>query len=90
MRRLVQIFRSQDQQEMYLYVDKAIGLVDVPASLLKRFGEPEALMVLLLTPEYKLARVDAVEVLTRIQEQGFFLQMPPVAAELLSRDGSRD
>jgi uncharacterized protein YcgL (UPF0745 family) len=47
-------------------------------------------MVLLLTPERKLARVDAAEVLGKIQEQGFFLQMPPTMAELLSRDGSRE
>jgi uncharacterized protein YcgL (UPF0745 family) len=90
MQRLVQIYRSASQQEMYLYVDKANGLVDIPEPLLARFGEPQPVMVLLLTPERKLARVDAAEVLGKIQEQGFFLQMPPTMAELLSRDGSRE
>ena len=40
MQRLVQIYRSASQQEMYLYVDKANGLVDIPEPLLARFGEP--------------------------------------------------
>jgi uncharacterized protein len=88
MTRLVQIFRSPRQQEMYLYVDKARGPVDVPEALMARFGEPEAVMSLLLDPGRKLARADAAEVLEKIAEQGFYLQMPPTAAELLSRDGS--
>lgn len=90
MTRLVQIFKSSSQQEMYLYVDKARGLADVPDDLLARFGEPESLMTLLLAPGRKLARADATEVLTRISDQGFYLQMPPTAAELLLREGSRD
>lgn len=90
MQRLVQVYRSSSQQEMYLYVDKANGLVDIPEPLMARFGEPEPVMLLLLTPERKLARVDVAEVLDKIQEQGFFLQMPPTAGELLSRDGSRE
>ena len=88
MKRLVQVFRSPRQQEMYLYVDKARGPVDVPEALMARFGEPEAFMVLLLDPERKLARADAAEVLEKIDRQGFYLQMPPTAADLLSRDGS--
>lgn len=89
MKRLIQVFRSAQQQEMYLYVDKAHGLVDVPEPLMARFGEPEAFMTILLAPDRKLARADAKEVLDKIAQQGFYLQMPPTAAELLSREGSR-
>ncbi len=88
MKRLVEIFRSPRKQEMYLYVDKAAGMEDVPEVLLTQFGEPETVMTLLLTPERKLARVDAAEVLQKIDEQGFFLQMPPTEAELLRRDSA--
>jgi hypothetical protein len=73
---------------MYLYVDKARGMEDVPAALMERFGEPVEVMLLLLTPQRKLARVDVREVLEKIQEAGFYLQMPPTAAELLRREGS--
>jgi uncharacterized protein YcgL (UPF0745 family) len=75
---------------MYLYIDKQVGLAEVPDSLLAQFGEPESVMTLLLTPERKLARTSVAEVLESIHEKGFFLQMPPTYAELLSREGSRE
>jgi uncharacterized protein YcgL (UPF0745 family) len=53
-----------------------------------QFGEPEAVMILVLDPQRKLARADTAEVLADIAEKGFYLQMPPTAAELLRRDGS--
>lgn len=90
MKRLIEIFRSPRKQEMYLYVDKSAGFGEVPEPLLKQFGEPETVMTLLLTPERKLARANAAEVLQKIEEQGFFLQMPPTEAELLRRDRSGD
>jgi hypothetical protein len=87
MKRLCQVFRSPRKEEMYLYVDKARGLVDVPEVLMTQFGEPEAVMTLVLHPQRKLARADTAEVLADIAEKGFYLQMPPTAAELLRRDG---
>ena len=87
MRRVCQVFRSSKKEEMYLYVDKAQGLVDVPEALMTRFGEPQAVMTLLLDPERKLSRANASEVLKQIAELGYYLQMPPTAAELLRRDG---
>ena len=90
MRLVCEIFRSPRKAEMYLYVDKQMGLAEVPDSLLSQFGEPESVMTLLLTPERKLARTSAAEVLEGIQDNGFFLQMPPTHAELLAREGSRE
>ena len=84
---ICQVFKSPRQQEMYLYVDKARGLVDVPDVLMTQFGEPEAVMVILLDVRRKLARADVTEVLSGIAEDGFYLQMPPTLAELLRRDG---
>jgi uncharacterized protein YcgL (UPF0745 family) len=85
---ICQVFRSPHKPEMYLYVEKSRGCEDVPAALLAQFGEPEALMVLLITPEKKLARASAVEVLAQIEKLGFYLQMPPTSAELLVREGN--
>ena len=90
MRLVCEIFRSPRKAEMYLYVDKQMGLAEVPDSLLSQFGEPESVMTLLLTPEQKLARTSAAEVLEGIHDKGFFLQMPPTHAELLAREGSRE
>ena len=87
---LCEVFRSPRKAEMYLYIDKQAGLAELPESLLAQFGEPESVMTLLLTADRKLARTSAAEVLASIKEKGFFLQMPPTQAELLSREGSRE
>ncbi len=88
MKTLCQIFKSSRQEEMYLYVDRQEGLERVPAALLAKFGDPEEVMTLVLTPQRKLARADAAEVLESISERGFYLQMPPTPEELLRREGS--
>ena len=88
MKLLCQVFKSPRKPEMYLYVEKARGLVDVPEVLMTQFGEPQAVMTLVLDSQRKLARADTAEVLADIAEKGFYLQMPPTVAELLRRDGS--
>ncbi|MCL4106591.1 UNVERIFIED_CONTAM: hypothetical protein GTU68_009725 [Idotea baltica] len=84
---LCQVFKSKRNPEMYLYVDKSVGLTDVPAPLLKRFGDAEPLMVVLLGEGKKLARANPVQVVQEITDNGFYLQMPPTTAELLRREG---
>ncbi len=88
MRILCQVYKSEKNTEMYLYVEKDNGLQDVPQSLMKRFGEARELMVLLLQPGKKLARANVVEVMREITQKGFYLQMPPTAAQLYQREGS--
>ena len=77
MKKICTIYRSSKHEGMYLYVDKQEDLDRVPDALLKRFGKPEQAMTLVLTPERELARVDIAKVLEGLEEQGFFLQMPP-------------
>ena len=89
MRLVCQVFRSSRKQEMYLYVDKSRALQDIPDALLAQFGDPTPVMVLLLTPEKVLARANVAVVLADIKAQGFYLQMPPTAAELFARDNGR-
>jgi uncharacterized protein YcgL (UPF0745 family) len=88
-KRLVEIFSGTRKTESYLYVDKAQGLADVPEVLLAQFGEPRSVMTLMLDPQRKLARANAAEVLAKIEEHGYYLQMPPTQAELMNRDGNR-
>lgn len=83
MKKLCSIYRSPKEEGMYLYVDKDNDLASVPEALLKRFGQPELAMTLLLTPDKKLARADVAKVLETIEEQGFYLQMPPRPDEIM-------
>lgn len=80
---ICEVFKSPRKDEMYLYVDKRQGLKDVPDVLLERFGEPRSVMTMLLTPDKPLARVRAEDVIAAIEEQGFYLQMPPAKDESL-------
>lgn len=77
MQRICSIYRSSKVEDMYLFVDKAEDLARVPPELLQRFGRPELAMTLLITPQRRLARSSAAEVLEKIAGQGFYLQMPP-------------
>ena len=83
MKKLCSIYRSPKEEGMYLYVDKDNDLASVPEALLKRFGQPELAITLLLTPDKKLARADVAKVLEAIEEQGFYLQMPPRPDEIM-------
>ena len=75
--RVIEIFKGQKKEEMYLYVEQKHGLKSVPEDLLTTFGQTESVMVLLLTKDKELARVKAPDVLDAIENQGYFLQMPP-------------
>jgi len=52
-------------------------LASLPEVLLDRFGVPEFSFAFTLTPGRKLVAADAETVLRAIQNQGFYLQMPP-------------
>ena len=78
--RIVEILKGNKKEEMYLYVDQKEGLQRVPDDLLSTFGQTESVMVLPLTQDRKLARVEAADVLEAIAQQGYFLQMPPPEA----------
>ncbi|GHC31639.1 YcgL domain-containing protein [Aidingimonas halophila] len=76
-RLVCEVFKSSSREGMYLFVDKREGLEHVPDALLERFGEPVAIMTLLLTPERRLARASTKDVMDSIVDSGFYLQMPP-------------
>ena len=84
MKLITSVYRSKRKEGMYLYVEKSIGLENLPDALLKQFGIPEHSMVLVLTPEKKLANADAEKVIQAIKAEGFYLQMPPRVDQIMS------
>jgi uncharacterized protein YcgL (UPF0745 family) len=82
MKQLCAIYRSPKKEGMYLYVDKTQDLARVPEALLKQFGKPELAMTLLLGPDRKLSQANAAEVINAIDEQGYYLQLPPRPEDL--------
>lgn len=75
------IYKSPRKSEMYLYVERMAGLKDLPTPLLEQFGPPRHITDLILSPQRPLARVCVKQVMEKISEQGFYLQMPPAADE---------
>jgi uncharacterized protein len=74
---LCTIYRSNREREMYLYVNRAEGTSRVPEELLARLGTISEVMTIKLTPDRKLARARAPDVLAAIAANGFYIQLPP-------------
>lgn len=71
------IYKGNKKAEMYLYVDSEQGLETIPEALIASFGELELVLSLQLTKTRKLAQVDVVTVIQALNDNGYFLQMPP-------------
>lgn len=74
---LCDVYRSGQHADMYLYIDREVGLDVVPEELKERFGKPVLALTLTLTPERELARANIKQVLEALRSNGFYLQMPP-------------
>ena len=75
------VYKSQKKDETYIFIPVSTPLSELPEKLLKLLGEAEMLMTLILTPDKKMARGTAKEIIESIKEQGFYLQMP-IKAEI--------
>lgn len=71
------IYRSKRKDELYLFLAKEDDFECVPEQLKKSIGQVEKAMELDITPESKLARSDAAEVIANLKERGFHIQLPP-------------
>ena len=78
MKMMVSIYKTTRKQGVYLYIDKQAGVKTIPESLHKLMGpHPQHVLDLLLTPDRRLAEADSTEVLNKIREKGYYLQLPP-------------
>lgn len=77
----VSAYKSPKVEELYLFLPADSLPSDLPDELLTFFGEPQHVIDFDLTPERKLARADAAEVLASIAEKGYYIQTPPAEKE---------
>ena len=82
----VVVFKGNRKPDTYVYLPEGNETSVLPDALLTSLGDLEAVMTLELTPQRKLARVQAAEVLEAIERQGFYLQMPPRSESLMDND----
>ncbi|WP_208952146.1 YcgL domain-containing protein [Rahnella sp. ChDrAdgB13] len=78
------IYRSTKRDQTYLYVEKKDDFSRVPEELLKGFGVLQFSMMLNLTGREKLASADISKVRQALEEQGYYLQVPPPVESLLN------
>ncbi|MDD1792912.1 YcgL domain-containing protein [Enterovibrio makurazakiensis] len=71
------IYKSSKKESTYLYVNRKDDLGDVPQQLLQTFGNPQFVMMVNLDKREKLAIADLSKVKESLQNEGFYLQLPP-------------
>ncbi|CAH0539374.1 YcgL domain-containing protein [Vibrio marisflavi] len=79
---LCSIYKSSKKEGTYLYLPKKDDFSQVPDTLMKMFGKPIFVMVIKLEGR-KLARVSIEKVTESLENEGFFLQLPPPPEDLL-------
>ena len=79
------VYKSPLRAETYLYVRGRDQFDEVPKPLLARFGSPKFVLVCNLDKRGKLALADLAEVKRALSEQGYYLQLPPPAENLLEQ-----
>ena len=80
---LCAIYKSPAKDETYLYIRKRDDFSPVPQALLESFGQPQFVMLLDLDKRQRLAMADIVKVKAQLEEQGYYLQLPPPRENLL-------
>ena len=71
------IFRASKRDELYVYLKEGMTPDELPVALQEATGELEFAMQLELHDERKLARADVKQVMASLEDQGFYVQMPP-------------
>lgn len=77
------VYKTRKKAGMFLYVPKKGVFDDVPQALLSQFGTPELVMLLPLNKREQLGLVDKQKLIDALNNQGFYLQMPPKEENLL-------
>ncbi|GGP84174.1 YcgL domain-containing protein [Shewanella ulleungensis] len=79
------VYKSSRKADTYLFVKKRDVFDDVPAPLMEMFGAPTLVMVVPLSKRDHLGIADIDKVKVALEEQGFYLQIPPPNINLLDQ-----
>ncbi|MBA6265662.1 MAG: YcgL domain-containing protein [Colwellia sp.] len=82
---LCTIYKSTKKAQTYLFVKHRNDFSAVPAPLMLIFGTPSLVTVMSLANKKKLALADIEKVKANLNEQGFYLQLPPPVENLLDQ-----
>ena len=82
---LCTIYKSSKKAQTYLFVTKRNDFSDVPKALMSVFGTPTLVTVMNLAGKSKLAMADIDTVKDKLNDQGYYLQLPPPQENMLDQ-----
>ncbi len=80
---LCAIYKSTKKAQTYLFVKTRDDFSAVPEPLMLTFGTPTLVTLINLATKEKLAFADLARVTANLNEQGYYLQLPPPPEDLL-------
>jgi len=85
----VAVYASARKSDTYVYMAEASALDELPDALQRLLGALRPVITLELTADKVLARTTGAEVLQKIADDGYYLQLPPGPADL-TQEQARD
>ncbi len=73
----VKVLRSAKRDLTYVYLRTDVSYEDLPEALRLHFGEATQFLEFELHAGRALAQADTATVLAALEQQGFYLQLPP-------------
>ncbi|MCH8537114.1 MAG: YcgL domain-containing protein [Alkalimonas sp.] len=83
---LCTVYKSPKKEQTYLFMKQRDDFSAVPENLLQTFGTPELVTILDLNRRTSLAQSDLTKVRAALDEQGYYLQLPPPVEDLLAEN----
>jgi uncharacterized protein YcgL (UPF0745 family) len=81
--KLSAVYRSPKKIDTYLYVSERDDFSRVPSVLMKQFGTPQFVMMVIASKRETIAGIDSDKFIKKIETEGFYLQLPPKVKSLL-------
>lgn len=74
---LCDVYRSSRKADTYVYLPHGEDFSELPDALVQSFGKAEKILTINLTTREQLARLSVKELIERLDNDGFYLQLPP-------------
>lgn len=70
------VYKSLKRPDTYLYLNRKGGFDALPDKMMDLFGGPQLVLEFELVEGRALAHADSAQVMTKLNEQGYYLQIP--------------
>jgi uncharacterized protein len=81
------VYKSQRKADTFVYLARRDGFDAIPAPMQAQLGPFAFVLEVELTPQRRLAQVDAAQVRAHLAERGFHIQFPPSPLVGVRTDG---